>query len=169
MTSQNEDAEELMRRIEKEEERVSFSDPDKQTFHLFIGTLYCAKGNFEFGISRIIKSLDPYDKKLHTDTWYYAKRCCLALAENMAKHMLILKDTSMTEIMEFLDKCEAVGKNVPTIIGPNLDMNGEPNNNADVNNVAIIIEFSPKSAKRFDELTSSSRWSNSNCQIVSLR
>lgn len=35
-----------------------------------IGTLYCAKGNFEFGISRIIKSLEPYDKKLGTDTWY---------------------------------------------------------------------------------------------------
>lgn len=79
---------------------------------LVIGTLYCAKGNFEFGISRIIKvspvedderdddddaicvisqSLDPYDKKLHTDTWYYAKRCFLALAENMSKQMLILK------------------------------------------------------------------------------
>jgi tetratricopeptide repeat protein 30 len=25
------------------------------------------------------------------DTWYYAKRCFLALAENMAKHMLIIK------------------------------------------------------------------------------
>ena len=37
------------------------------------------------------QSLDPYDKKLHMDTWYYAKRCFLALAENMAKHMLIVK------------------------------------------------------------------------------
>jgi tetratricopeptide repeat protein 30 len=86
MTSQNEEAEELMRRIEKEEERLGFQDPDKQCFHLcivnlgegylrfrletshvcwwaltcdvvtvVIGTLYCAKGNFEFGISRIIK------------------------------------------------------------------------------------------------------------------
>jgi hypothetical protein len=96
MTSQNEEAEELMRRIEKEEERLGFTEPDKQCFHLcivnlVIGTLYCAKGNFEFGISRIIKSLDPYEKKLHTDTWYYAKRCFLALAENMSKHMLILK------------------------------------------------------------------------------
>ena len=36
MTSQNEDAEELMRRIEKEEERVGFSDPEKQVFHLCI-------------------------------------------------------------------------------------------------------------------------------------
>ena len=56
------------------EERLSFAEPEKQCFHLcivnlVIGTLYCAKGNFEFGISRIIKSLDPYDKKLHTDTW----------------------------------------------------------------------------------------------------
>lgn len=60
MTSQNEEAEELMRKIEKEEERQNFTDPDKQCFHLcivnlVIGTLYCAKGNFEFGISRIIK------------------------------------------------------------------------------------------------------------------
>ena len=39
MTSQNEDAEELMRRIEKEEERVGFSDPEKQVFHLCIVNL----------------------------------------------------------------------------------------------------------------------------------
>eukprot|EP01038_Epipyxis_sp_PR26KG_P005705 gene5705-7874_t len=126
MTSQNEEAEELMRRIEKEEERLSFQEPDKQCFHLcivnlVIGTLYCAKGNFEFGISRIIKSLDPYDKKLHTDTWYYAKRCFLALAENMSKQMLILKDSSMDEILEFLDKAEAAGQSIPSVIGPQVD------------------------------------------------
>ena len=28
-------------------------------------TLYCAKGNYEFGISRIIKSLEPYHKKVN--------------------------------------------------------------------------------------------------------
>jgi hypothetical protein len=130
--------------------------------------LYCAKGNFEFGISRIIKvrsslplpsssnlkplsasstqhfayymslptphhpippshththaqSLDPYDKKLHTDTWYYAKRCFLALAENMSKHMLILKDSSMDEILDFLDKAEAAGQNVMSVIGSQVD------------------------------------------------
>jgi tetratricopeptide repeat protein 30 len=69
MTSQNEEAEELMRRIEKEEERVAYSDPEKKTYHLcivnlVIGTLYCAKQNFEFGISRIMKSLEPYPKKV---------------------------------------------------------------------------------------------------------
>jgi tetratricopeptide repeat protein 30 len=87
-----------------------------------IGTLYCAKGNFEFGISRIIKSLDPYDKKIHTDTWYYAKRCFLALAENMSKHMLILKDSSIEEILDFFDKAEAAGQNIPAVIGPQVDV-----------------------------------------------
>mgnify|MGYP006187693463 CR=1 FL=1 len=95
-----------------------------------IGTLYCAKGNFEFGISRIIKSLDPYDKKLHTDTWYYAKRCFLALAENMSKHMLILKDTSMDEILEFLDKAETAGQKVPSVIGPQVDVGDGAGDNA---------------------------------------
>ena len=69
MRNQNEDAEELMRKIEKEEERMAYQEPDKGVFHLcivnlVIGTLYCAKGNFEFGISRIIKALEPYNKKL---------------------------------------------------------------------------------------------------------
>ena len=118
-----------MRKIEKEEERLGFTEPDKQCFHLcivnlVIGTLYCAKGNFEFGISRIIKSLDPYEKKLHTDTWFYAKRCFLALAENMCKHMLILKDSSMDEILEFLEKAESAGGKVMTVIGPQVDATG---------------------------------------------
>lgn len=39
MTSQNEEAEDLMRRIEKEEERLSFTEPDKQCFHLCIVNL----------------------------------------------------------------------------------------------------------------------------------
>lgn len=142
MTSQNEEAEELMRKIEKEEERQNFTDPDKQCFHLcivnlVIGTLYCAKGNFEFGISRIIKSLDPYDKKLHMDTWYYAKRCFLALAENLAKHMLILKDSSMNEVIEFLEKAELHGKNISTIMGPQIDIgNGDTPPDPATHNVA---------------------------------
>jgi hypothetical protein len=48
-------------------------EPDKKIYHLcivnlVIGTLYCAKGNFEFGISRIIKSLEPYQKKVCIST-----------------------------------------------------------------------------------------------------
>lgn len=83
--------------------------------NLVIGTLYCSKSNYEFGISRIIKSLEPYNKKvfifliyfkLNTDTWYYAKRCFLSLIEVLTKHMIILKDTSYSEILDFLDAAD---------------------------------------------------------------
>ena len=69
-------------------------------------TLYCAKGNYEFGISRVIKSLEPYNKKLGTDTWFYAKRCFLSLIENMAKHMIMIRDSVIAECIQFLECCE---------------------------------------------------------------
>eukprot|EP00913_Durusdinium_trenchii_P024818 g23294.t1 len=88
MTSANEEAEELMRLVEREEEKVK--DPTKPVYHLciinlVIGTLYCTKGNFEFGISRIIKSLEPYDSLLE-------------------------------DIIAFLDSADQVGKNIGTTI-----------------------------------------------------
>ncbi|XP_006034354.3 tetratricopeptide repeat protein 30B [Alligator sinensis] len=121
MTSQNEEAEELMRKIEKEEEQLSYDDPDKKIYHLcivnlVIGTLYCAKGNYDFGISRVIKSLEPYNKKLGTDTWYYAKRCFLSLLENMSKQMIMLRDNVIQECVQFLEQCELYGRNIPAVI-----------------------------------------------------
>uniref|UniRef100_A0AAY5L4L8 Tetratricopeptide repeat protein 30 n=1 Tax=Esox lucius TaxID=8010 RepID=A0AAY5L4L8_ESOLU len=121
MTNQNEEAEELMRRMEKEEEQISYDQPDKKVFHLcivnlVIGTLYCAKGNYDFGITRVIKSLEPYNKKLGTDTWFYAKRCFLSLLENMAKHMIMLRDSVIQECIQFLEHCEVYGKTEPAII-----------------------------------------------------
>ncbi|XP_065660092.1 intraflagellar transport protein 70A isoform X3 [Hydra vulgaris] len=121
MTSANDEAEEMMRKIEKEEENVSYDDPEKKIYHLcivnlVIGTLYCSKGNYEFGVSRIIKSLEPYNKKLGTDTWFYAKRCFLSLIENMAKQMIMLRDTIKQDILQFLEHCEMYGRDVPTHI-----------------------------------------------------
>ncbi|CAL1529886.1 unnamed protein product [Lymnaea stagnalis] len=121
MTSQNEEAEELMRKIEKEEEQVAYEDPDKKIYHLcivnlVIGTLYCAKGNYEFGISRVIKSLEPYNKKLGTDTWFYAKCCFLSLIENMSKHMIMIRDSVINECIQFLECCELYGKAVKAVI-----------------------------------------------------
>eukprot|EP00931_Biecheleriopsis_adriatica_P094237 TRINITY_DN6790_c0_g1_i3.p1 TRINITY_DN6790_c0_g1~~TRINITY_DN6790_c0_g1_i3.p1 ORF type:complete len:646 (+),score=188.81 TRINITY_DN6790_c0_g1_i3:85-2022(+) len=118
MTSANEEAEELMRLVEKEEEKA---DPSKPIYHLciinlVIGTLYCTKGNFEFGISRIIKSLEPYDRKIGVDTWYYAKRCLLALAETLAKNMVLLNDEAFDDIIAFFDAADQVGKNIGTQI-----------------------------------------------------
>lgn len=113
MTSQNAEAEELMKKIEKEEEAVSFEDQDKKLFHLcivnlVIGTLYCSKGNYEFGISRVMKSLEPYNKKLGTDTWFYAKRCFLSLLEQLAKQLVVLKDSTLQECIQFLEHCEGI-------------------------------------------------------------
>ncbi|NXU54905.1 TT30B protein, partial [Turnix velox] len=121
LMSQNEDAEELMRKIEKAEERMSYDNPDKNIYHLcivnlVIGTLYCVKGNYDFGISRVIKSLEPYNKKLSTDTWYYAKRCFLSLLENMAKHMIMPRDSVIQECIQFLKQCELYGRNIPAVI-----------------------------------------------------
>ena len=101
--------------------QLAYEDPDKKVFHLcivnlVIGTLYCAKGNYEFGISRVIKSLEPYNKKLGTDTWFYAKRCFLSLIENLAKHMISVRDSVVQECIGFLEQCEIYGKNVKTVI-----------------------------------------------------
>lgn len=112
-----------MKCVEKEEDRVGIEEPNKQVFHLcivnlVIGTLYCSKGNYNFGVSRIVKSLEPFQKKLGTDTWFYAKRCLLSLIETLSKHMLVLPDQSYNEILNFLDAVEIHGKNVKTVIDP---------------------------------------------------
>lgn len=122
MTTANEDAEDLMRLVEKEEEE-KVTDPTKPIYHfciinLVIGTLYCAKGNFEFGISRVIKSLEPYDRKIGMDTWYYAKRCFLALGEMLGKNMILLKDEAFDDIINFFDAAAQVGRNISTSISP---------------------------------------------------
>ena len=48
MTSQNEEAEELMRKIEKEEEQLAYEDPDRKVFHLCIVNLVIGKRNLIF-------------------------------------------------------------------------------------------------------------------------
>lgn len=65
-----------MRRVEKEEEIAYAHDSNKQYLHLcivnlVIGTLYCTKGNYEFGISRIIKSFEPMNKKVCLEHFNY--------------------------------------------------------------------------------------------------
>ena len=112
-----------MKCVEKEEERIAIEEPTKMTYHLcivnlVIGTLYCSKGNYTFGVSRIVKSLEPFNKKLGTDTWFYAKRCQLSLIETLAKHMMVLPDASFNEVLNFLDAVEVHGKTIKTTIDP---------------------------------------------------
>lgn len=124
MTNQNEEAEEIMKLLEKEEEKRNgpIEDDLDQKHHscivnLVIGTLYCEKGNFEFGISRICKSLEPLEDKLGADTWFYAKRCLLALADQMSKRMFLLGQDSFNEITAFLDEVDNHGSNMNPIFG----------------------------------------------------
>lgn len=128
MTSQNEQAEEIMKKIEKEEEILAYDEPDRKVYHLcivnlVIGTLYCAKGNFQFGISRVTKSLEPFNKKLGTQTWFYAKRCFCALIENLAKQMIVVNDNVVEDIIEFFGLAELHGREVRTM--EELPMNKE--------------------------------------------
>lgn len=108
LTNSNEEAEEVMKRVEKEE----MLHPDRKSFHLciinlVIGTLYCAKGNFEFGISRVIRAIEPCDRKLGIDTWYYSKRCMLSMFEQIAKQILLVRDDILMECLAFLETCES--------------------------------------------------------------
>jgi len=48
MTSQNEEAEEMMRKIEKEEEQLAYDDPDKKVFHLCIVNLVIGWDFFQY-------------------------------------------------------------------------------------------------------------------------
>ncbi|KNE63467.1 hypothetical protein AMAG_08592 [Allomyces macrogynus ATCC 38327] len=135
MTSQNEAAEELMRRIEKEEERAGFEEPGQRCFHLcivnlVIGTLYCAKGNFEFGIGRVMKSMEPMARKLGTDTWFYAKRCFVSLLETLAKQMIVLKDDVYRDILACFDAVETHGRDVLAVVDPMGMANVDPAHNS---------------------------------------
>lgn len=53
-----------------------------------------------------MKSLEPYNKKLGPDTWFHTKRCFLSLIENLAKHMIVLRDSVIDECVHFLENCE---------------------------------------------------------------
>jgi tetratricopeptide repeat protein 30 len=99
-------AEELMKLKERRKELLIRRSNCSTFVNLVIGTLYCSKSNFEFGVSRIIRSLEPYNRKLGTDTWYYAKRCFLSLMEALVKHMIVLSDSSIAKILLFLDAAE---------------------------------------------------------------
>ena len=123
MVNENEKAEEIIRFLEETENKEIEKTPSKNCYHLcivnlVIGTLYCAKNNFEFGISRVIKSFDPLPKKISTDTWFYAKRCFLALLERLAKNMFVLQDKIITDILSFLIGCEEIGQEIKARIDP---------------------------------------------------
>lgn len=124
MTSQNEQAEELMRRVERAEERRSSGNG--QLLHLciinlVIGTLYCAKGNYEFGLSRIAHALmgnaeGESSSRLCPDTWVHVKRCVLGMLTGLAKQTIVLPSHAIQDTLNFLHACEIYGLTTPSVI-----------------------------------------------------
>jgi tetratricopeptide repeat protein 30 len=114
MAGRNEAAEAIMKAVDDENEQAALDDDSKSTYHscivnLVIGTLYCDKGNWEFGISRICKSVEPLEKNLCVDTWFYCKQCFLALASKVSKLMVALDAEMRSEIIGFLNDVEKLG------------------------------------------------------------
>ncbi|TNJ27616.1 putative TPR repeat family protein [Giardia muris] len=84
--------------------------------NLVIGTLYTVRGNVSFGITRIIKGLEPVAKRLSPDTWLYTKRPLLALAETCAMNLGGPPDEALIDrVLIFLDEVILHGKDTPTI------------------------------------------------------
>ena len=108
LESRNDEAEILMRKLD-DEERIIFEGNSKaQCFHLTtvemaIGTLYCARGNFEFGISRVLKSMFPLERRLGLKTWTIAIRALMGLAAASVKGYTIVRDSIWQEAHDFID------------------------------------------------------------------
>lgn len=86
LIKQNSKAESLIRKVETSESKMRGRGQEQVGFkshasvvNLVIGSLYCSKGNFDFGLSLMMKSLRPLSNKLASDSWYYFKRCLIAL------------------------------------------------------------------------------------------
>ena len=56
--------------------------------------------------------MEPFQKKLGVDTWFYVKRCFLSLLESLAKHLIMIPDNVLYECLDFLDFCEMYGKEI---------------------------------------------------------
>jgi len=120
MTNRNDEAEDLIKAVEREEHREVALGNRERAHHtcivnLVIGTLYCERGNFEFGVGRICKSLGTSKgNNLFPDTWFYAKRCFLALASKLSKVMCTVTDDTLREILRFLEDVQENGSDIPT-------------------------------------------------------
>lgn len=76
-------------------------------------TLYCAKNNYEFGLSRIAHALDGgVGPRLCADTWLHVKRCVLGLLTAFAKQAVVLPSVAILEVLNFLHTCEGIYENI---------------------------------------------------------
>ncbi|KAK9832763.1 hypothetical protein WJX84_007809 [Apatococcus fuscideae] len=107
LDGQNDKAEAIMHSVEEEERHALLKDPEASSLHLciinlVIGTLYCSRGLWDFGLSCIMKCLEPVERKLDMDTWFYTKRCLLGLLDNLSKRACSVKAETRVELAQFL-------------------------------------------------------------------
>lgn len=120
LSDQNEAAEELLKTIEREENvLVAVKNSGGKIYHscivnLCIGSLYCERKNYAFGIDRICKSLEPFEKNVCSDTWFYAKKCLMAFALSLSNQSATIKDDLFRDLLQFLGEMETYGKMIPT-------------------------------------------------------
>lgn len=80
--------------------------------NLCIGTLYCVKNNYKFGLMRMFKSLEPLRDNLNSENWFNVKRCILALLDGHCKQMIWASDDILNLVVSFLKQCEKYGVQV---------------------------------------------------------
>jgi len=117
MTNQNETGEELIRAVETEEHPPASLENGGDRAHscivnLTLGVLYCQKQNYEFGLDRIIKSMEPFERNISPDTWFYVKRSFLGFAMLLANQSMCINDQFLQDILCFFAKAEAHGNEV---------------------------------------------------------
>jgi tetratricopeptide repeat protein 30 len=120
MTNQNETGEELIRAVETEEHQQASLENGGDRAHscivnLTLGVLYCQKHNYEFGLGRIIKSMEPFERNICPDTWFYVKRSFLGFAMLLANQSMCINDQFLQDILCFFAEAEAHGKNIQII------------------------------------------------------
>eukprot|EP00918_Siedleckia_nematoides_P040664 GHVU01088248.1.p1 GENE.GHVU01088248.1~~GHVU01088248.1.p1 ORF type:complete len:307 (+),score=55.43 GHVU01088248.1:1806-2726(+) len=122
LTDRNEDGEKLIAALQREEATIRSLSPTTRVYHcciinLVIGTLYCSKGQFEFGLKQVMKALEPLHENLGEETWHHAKRCLLHLADKAAKRCHRLRDEFLETIFLFLNAVKEAGLHVPACAG----------------------------------------------------
>ena len=75
-------------------------------------------GNFEFGLARVMRALEPAGAGgIDAPRWHVVLLCLLAALDQAAKHMLVLKDAMVADLLAFLQDVEAAGRGMPVLAG----------------------------------------------------
>eukprot|EP00467_Chlorarachnion_reptans_P011735 CAMPEP_0114510084 /NCGR_PEP_ID=MMETSP0109-20121206/13584_1 /TAXON_ID=29199 /ORGANISM="Chlorarachnion reptans, Strain CCCM449" /LENGTH=698 /DNA_ID=CAMNT_0001689339 /DNA_START=110 /DNA_END=2203 /DNA_ORIENTATION=- len=91
MTNQNKRAEEIASSLElnlKQTEEGNGVRYHLIVLYLVLGTLYCSKKRFTFGIRMNVLAYQSCKDSLDFDIWHYMKRCILAFLEELGKGTL---------------------------------------------------------------------------------